>query len=378
MQTSADEQQLHSEAIARAGHIDFGSEDYLEGLRMVLQSLADDRTNTRLRQIVMGHALDALVGRLHSEAGWKAHPQCLKNPIVAPLIVTGMPRTGTSLLHQLLSNDPQFQWMPNWIAMAPRVRQARSTWESDPVFRASLESLEASFRENPQLRAIHNAEAALPEECIRTMVQSFVTMRFVSTLPLPRYERWFFDRDEVPSYRRFADNLRLIGAREPDKTWLLKNPSHAIGIHSLLKVFPDARIIMTYRDPRDSIASGASMILRSAGASWRKEEVGAHRLRIWAIGAKRLEEARVADPDRFAEVGYDDLLGNPLQVVRQIYQRTGLMLNESVESSMRTWLQNNPQGKHGAHVYSLEQVGLDPHRIDTTLGAYINRYGFAR
>ncbi|WP_052757436.1 sulfotransferase family protein [Sphingobium chungbukense] len=373
-----DEDRLHQEAVERTGHSDFGNDDYREGLRVILEALRDDPDNEPLKSAVMQHSMAALTGRLHSEAGWKKHPECLNNAIVAPLVITGMPRTGTSLLHQLLSNDPQFQWMPGWIARAPRVREPRSQWSQDPDYRAVGEALEALFHGKADMRAAHNMDVDVPEECIQLMVQSFVSMRFISTLPAPRYEKWFLQQDETPSYRRLADNLRLIGAREPNKTWLLKNPSHSIGIDALLRVFPDARIVATHRDPFETIASGASVILRSTGNMWRKEDVAPHRLRVWARAAERLEAARARQPESFQEISYTRLIENPIGVVRDLYASLGYALTEPVVQRMQQWLADNPQGKHGKHTYSLESVGLDPKQVDATLGPYIKRYGFSR
>lgn len=374
-----DARQLHAIAMDRTGLDDFGADTgYRAGLDIALTALRDDADNTPLRAAVMDHAVNALVGRLHSEAGWKRHPEVLDIPITAPVVITGMPRTGTSLLHQLMANDPQFQWMPGWIARAPRIRARRSEWRRDPEYAKSIAALEAVFEERPGLRAAHNFSADLPEECIQVLVQGFTSMRFVSTLPLPRYEEWFLTQDETPSYRRFADNLRLIGAREPSKTWLLKNPSHAIGIEALLRVFPDARIAVTYRDPRETIASGASVIARSTGEMWRGKEIGQHRLRVWARAAERIERARDGKAGRFADVSYERLLAEPIAVVRDLYRQFGLTLTPETEHKMQIWLEANPQGMHGSHVYSLEAVGLTGRDVDSALESYIARYGFAR
>lgn len=374
----AREAALHAAATARVGYDDFGDAEYRKGLRVVLQALEDDPENLALADAVERHAIDALAGRLHSQAGWKADPSSLEARIEAPIFITGMPRTGTSMLHQLLCSDPQFQWMPHWIAMAPQPRPPREAWSEAPEFAAADQALDALFTANPLVRAAHNSEAALPEECIRVMVQSFVTMRFVSTLPLPRYEAWFFEQDEVPSYRRFADNLRLMGGRSPEP-WLLKNPSHAMGIDALLAVFPDARIVVTHRDPVASIASGASMIQRSAGAMWRDHaEIGPHRLRIWARAAHRLERARRARPDQFLEIGYDQLMTDPIGAAGEIYTRFGLERRPETAEAMRSWLAANPQGKHGSHTYSLEATGLSAERIAAELAEYNDRYGYAQ
>ncbi|WP_313805239.1 sulfotransferase [Sphingobium sp.] len=371
------EQKLHAEAVERVGHDDFGEPTYRAGLRVVLEALDDDPGNAALANAIERHALDALTGRLYAEAGWKAYPSCLDTKLAPPLVITGLPRTGTSILHQLLCTDPQFQWMPNWIAAAPRPRPPREEWSQAPEYLEAHRRLDEQFKANPGVRAAHNVEAMLPEECIRLMIQSFVTMRFISTLPLPRYEKWFFEQDEVPSYRRFADNLRLIGKDCP-LPWLLKNPSHSMGIEALLTVFPDARIVITHRDPIASIASGASTIQRSAGSLWSDQNaIGPHRLRIWSRAARRLEAARKARPNQFVEIEYDRILADPIGATTDIYERFGLEQTSQTVTAMRDWLASNPQGKHGKHEYRLQDTGLTAEAIAAELSDYQLRYGYA-
>jgi len=374
----AREAALHEAAIEQTGYSDFGDTDYLEGLRLILKELNEQPDNVKLAAAVERNAMYGLVGRLHSQAGWTANPSCLDDPLVAPLIVTGMPRTGTSMLHQILSTDAQFQWMPHWIAVAPQPRPPQEEWENYRDYVAADKRLNEQFHANPLVRAAHNSEAGLPEECICVLLQSFVSMRFVSTLPLPRYEKWFFEQDETPSYRRFADNLRLManGCRRP---WLLKNPSHIIGIDALLDVFPNARVVVTHRNPVDSISSGASVIRRSAGEMWHDQKaIGPHRLRVWSRGAERLERARSRRPEQFVEVGYDDLLDDPVRATEKIYARFGLKRTPQTVTAMQNWVEANPQGKHGQHVYSMEATGLSAEAISAALVHYNDRYGYSK
>lgn len=367
---------LHEAAVAETGISDFGEPSYLEGLRVGLEAVARRGGGALLEQHFAARARVTLVGRLHSERSWRARPEHRNTRILAPLIITGMSRSGTSALHQLLAADPQFQWIPHWIAAAPTVRPPREQWEAHPTYQAQLKRLESEFRRNPQQRATHNIEAALPEECINTMCQSFVSMMFTTTLPLPHYYQWLVAQDETPSYERYARNLQLIGASTPpERPWLLKNPSHTGGMAALLKVFPDARIVVTHRDPIAAVTSAASMTQIISGKLWAPGEAGRHRLAVSLHNITRLEQARIGREDRFHDVRYPDFMRDPMAVVAGIYRRFELTLTAPAEQAMRAWLAANPQGKFGAHRYTPEEYGLSAAEIRERFAAYIARHG---
>ncbi|MGE0878692.1 MAG: sulfotransferase [Acidimicrobiia bacterium] len=366
---------LHGEAVAATGLTDFGNNAYLEGLGVLLAATA--RAPDGVRNAVESNVIRLLIGRLHSQAGWSAHPAAMGNGIVRPVIITGLPRTGTTALHHLLSVDERFQWLPHWITATPKPRPPRSQWSDDDDYRRSLAALAERHKANPQARAAHNVEAGKAEECLNVMAQSFTTMMFVSSVPAPDYHEWFLQADEEPSYERYADNLRLIALREPAKPWLLKNPSHTFGMASLLKVFPDARIVMTYRDPVESIPSGASLIKLSSVSGWDAESLGRHRLRIWSLAAQRAETQRRADPERFFEADYRRIVGDPRSLVADIYQWLGLEIDDALRGRIDGWIDENPQGRHGDHHYTPEQFGLSAPVIRAELGDYVGRYGLA-
>lgn len=368
---------LHERAIARVGSSDFGDAAYKEGLGVLLASA---RKSSRLEAIagrVASLTVDVLASRLSSQAQWKAHPEVLQNPVAAPFVITGLPRSGTTLLHFLLSLDPQFQWTPRWVGEAPIVRPPKDEWESHPQYAAVRDRIEALFAAHPGLRAAHEMGAGLADECITVMVQSFVNNMFVSMLPLTEYREWFFQADETPSYRRYKDNLRLMGARSPEKTWLLKNPSHTFGMEALLTTFPDARVIVLHRNPVETIASGASLTYRNADF-WEKTEVGPIRLDVYSRAVKRMTLARERHPDRCLDILYKEMVADPLGTVRRIYAHYGLQLSEETHDAMRSWLAENPQGKHGKHSYSSGEFGISDDDVRQSFSAYIAEFDLDR
>lgn len=367
------EEALHERAVARTGLSDFGDPAYREGLGVLLDAARRSPRLTAIAPRLSSIVVNVLASRLSSEAGWKAQPEVLGNPMAAPLVITGIPRSGTTLLHFLMSLDPQFQWTPRWVGEAPLVRPPRAEWERHPQYRAVHDRLEAMFAANPGLRAAHDMGAGLADECITVMVQSFISNMFISTLPLPEYREWFFAADEAPSYRRYKDNLRLMGAREPEKSWLLKNPSHTFGMEGLLTSFPDARVVVLHRNPVETIASGASLTYRNADF-WEKAEVGPIRLEVYSRAVERMAEARARHPGHCLDIAYRDLVADPIATIAGIYDHHGLTLSAETETAMRAWLADNPQGKHGAHRYSSEEFGISDDQVRERFSAYIARH----
>ena len=374
---SLDIDALHAAAIARTGLSDFGLDDYHEGLELLLAAARASPRRDRIAPRLEPMAINLLVSRLASQAGWKANPQVLDDPVPAPLIITGLPRSGTTILHFLMSVDPQFQWTPRWVGEAPLIRPPRDAWESHPQYREVHDRIEAVFAANPGLRAAHDMGAALADECITVMSQSFVTNMFNSTLPLPDYRHWWYEADEEPSYRRYKDNLRLMGARDRDRTWLLKNPSHTHGMDAMLRVFPDARIVVLHRHPVETIASGASLIWRN-GQLFEKAETGPIRLDIFARAVERMRVARErhADAD-IIDIHYRELIGDKLGTVRRIYARFGLTLSPETEAAMRRFIADNPQGKHGRHDYASGEFGITDDDVRARFADYIARHDLA-
>jgi hypothetical protein len=167
---------------------EFGDDDYHNGLRRFLDALDEiPGTDEDSRELASLAALGPLVGHLHSEEGWQQRPECRSAPLRGPLVITGMPRTGTTALHKLLSADPRFQVLESWLIPAPRVRPPRDTWDTDPQFQMA-EAQAAQIP--PEMKAAHFTAPDEADECLVVLAQSFVSNLFGSTLPIPSYDEW--------------------------------------------------------------------------------------------------------------------------------------------------------------------------------------------
>jgi Sulfotransferase family len=370
---------LHQAATNQTGLDDFGDGAYVEGLRVLLKALDTDLKLTGVhRERVFGSLVGVLIGRLYAQKGWREHPDCLRNAVHRPLIITGIPRTGTTALHKALSMDPQFQGLELWLAQTPMVRPPREQWPSNPLFRQAAAGLAAVAEAAPLVKTIHDMVAEEPDECLNAMVQSFVTIQFSSTLHVPSYHEWFLNQDEGPSYRRYADLLKLVGLRDRNRRWLLKNPGHVLGIEPLLQTFPDALIVQTHRDPIEAIPSTCSLIetFRTfyLGDQTYPRELGRTQCKLWRIGLGRMMKACDRQPERFYDVEFNQLNADPIGVVRGIYEWARMILAPPVEREMMNWLDTHSEGKSGAHRYTAERFGLSPELIREKYGEYMARY----
>ena len=216
-----------------------------------------------------------------------------------------MPRTGTTALHKLLSTDPRFQVLESWLIPAPRVRPPRGhVGRPIPQFQMAQAQAEQI---PPEFKAAHFTAPDEADECLVVLAQSFVSNLFGSTLPIPSYDDWMLSQDMHPTYARYADNLRLIGADAPGRTWLLKDPSTLLATDALLDVLPGARVLQTHRDPLDAMASVVSVLTGVRAAMAGRDRVGAS-IGSCGSGRKPLDaRPRCASPDRdaFFDVQYE-------------------------------------------------------------------------
>lgn len=373
------EEVLHEAAVAQVGFDDFGAQDYLPGLRVLLKAIDSDLAlDEGGRERVFATVQRALSGRLWSQKGWAEHPECLRTEIRAPLVIAGLPRTGTTTMQKLMSLDPQFQGLEYWIAPNPMVRPPRETWESNPLYRATVAALEAADREDPMSRLIHDVVAGEPDECLYMMLQRFVHNTFGASMGTPSYDEWWMAQDETPNYYRHRDNLKLIGFKEQDKRWLLRNISHLLYLDSLLEVFPDANIIFTHRDPVAVIPSVCSLIMigRRAilGAAADPKQCGRREFELWKIGIERALKVRDRHPGRFLDVDFREFVNDTMGSIRGIYRHFGLKLDEATERRMQAWLDAHSHTRPGFHKYTPEQYGLTAAEIRRHYADYIERY----
>lgn len=371
---------LHESAIsATDGLTDFGDPSYLTGLRVLLQALdSDTRFSDQGRAIIVGSLVGALAARLRAEKGFKDRPDCLHKKIQRPLVIMGIPRTGTTALHKLLSMDSQFQGIEFWLGNAPMPRPPRSTWDTYPGYQAAVASIDQLKELMPELAKFHQTAADGVDECLQILQLSFVSNSWGSSYRVPSYDRWWRQQNERSAYRYLANVMKLIGDNDPQKPWLLKNPGHIWSLDLLLEQFPDACIVQTHRDPARSIPSVCNILLSIRKAVQADNidltEIGAREMSVWLEATKRVMRAREISAVPVVDVLHRDFHAQPLAVVEKIYSQFNFVLKPDVELRMRNWLLNNPADKHGQHMYTAEEFGLSADGIRDCFGDYIKKF----
>src|SRR5215831_7460321 len=308
---------LHASATRVTGLADFGSDDYRDGLAVLLESYARDAGLTPLgRKVKRSFLRGALVARLLSEAAWQSWPQYAAVAIERPIFVTGLPRTGTTALHRLLAADPAHQGLEMWLTQAPGPRPPRETWADNPVFQQIQAGYERHHAEHPEFMGVHYMAADQVEECWQLLRQSLRSVSYECLAHLPAYSLWLRGQNWTGAYRRHRRNLQLIGLPDRGRRWVLKNPSHLFAADALFAVYPDALVIQTHRAPRTAIASVCSLAAQ-ASAGWSTTfagpVIGQDQLELWARGLEQFSAVRSRhDPARFCDVAYDEFVADPV------------------------------------------------------------------
>jgi hypothetical protein len=314
----------------------------------------------------------ALAARLLSEAGWRAHPEHAQVRLDRPLFVTGLPRTGTTALHRLLTADPAHQGLELWLAEAPQPRPPRPTWADNPVFQYIQAGCERHHVEHPEFMGVHYMAADQVEECWQLLRQSMRSISWECLAHLPSYSAWLRGQDWTGAYRRHRRNLQLIGLGA-GRRWVLKNPSHLFALDALLAVYPDALIVQTHRAPEVAIASVCSLAAQ-ATAGWSDtfagEVIGRDQLELWASGVERFGAERARhDATRFFDVSYGDLVTDPVGTAEAVYAHFGLPFGGAAADAMRALSTGGRAG--AAHRYTLAEFGLTEEQVVERFGPAI-------
>jgi hypothetical protein len=360
-----DEETLLDDARRRTRR-EFEDESFREPFRRVLAAYERDAGLSLTGRIAARQdTVRLLANRLRLEGDRRRHPEIAAERIRRPIFVTGLPRTGTTLMHGLLAMDPATRAPRHWECIFPSPPPERVRYTTDRRIAAAARQLRWFHRMNPEIRKIHPVGAQLPEECLIITSHSFLSFQFQTSHHVPSYETWLEQQDLRPCYAEHRRFLQHLQHRYRGERWALKAPAHLYGIDAIFAVYPDAAIVLTHREPLEVVASAASLhtVLRSTFSDTVDPvAVGREVTTRWCEGMRRalaVRDGGTVPAERFFDVSYTDLLRDPLGIVRRIYAHFDMPLTDVAENRMRRFLAENPKDKHGKHEYSLEQFGLD-------------------
>jgi Sulfotransferase family len=377
-------EQLHELVAKEVGSRDFGDGDYLPGLRVLLQSMDyDPHFSGRGRRYAWGTVVGALKGRLHALGSMAEHPGFDRHTISNPVVITGIPRTGTTALHKLMAVDPRFQGLQTWLLDTPMPRPPIGTWTDYPAFHKTAAILAARYEAAPTKRAAHNVVAEEVDECCLVLRQGFVSNLWSCGWSAATYDAWWQCQSEEPSYRHYYRCMQLIGSNEPEKRWLLKNPGHIANLDLLFAIFPAAKLIQTHRDPARAVPSLCALLMQlhplieEGRYEQRAHNMLAREVAKWAKAVADAESVRQAHPGQVLDIMHGDFHRKPMAVIERIYGFIGEDLTPELRSAMEQRIADDPERQHGVHRYHVADFGLTEDEIRERFGDYIERFDLA-
>ncbi len=375
---------LIAAACEEAGSDDFGDAGY-EGWRLGLHQLTEGLIHeARLSDLGVEIAcldiMRALKNRLGVIAWRKQHPEIASEAITSPIFIVGQPRSGTTILYDLLAQDPDLRAPLTWEVDAPCPVPRPETYHDDPRIAQTQASIELSEQIVPGFLAFHPMGALVGQECVRITASEFTSMIFPVQYRLPSYSRWLlYEADYAGAYRFHRIFLQHLQSGVPGQ-WLLKSPAHLWQLDTLLAEYPDALIVQTHRDPLNVISSIAALshhLRRMASDESNLAECAAQSYEEIAVGLDRgmaLRDSGAVPAGRVIDVLFTDFMNDPWSTISDIYQKLGRELRPDAARQMRDFLAAHP-GDGGRGRYTWSDTGLDAGEVRERVRAYQDRYG---
>lgn len=361
---------------------DFGGEEFIAPLRVLCAAYNQEANLSVIGRIAAKQdTLRLLRNRLTITDYRTRHPDIAEQQVRRPIFIVGLPRTGTTALHNLMAQDPDNRVPMAWEVMFPSPPPERAGHDNDPRIVKADKQMAWLDRLAPDFKTVHPVSATLPQECIAITAHSFLSVQFPTMYHVPTYQAWLDRQDHAPAYEFHKRFLQHLQWRCPADRWVLKAPGHLFSFDALFETYPDAVVVQTHREPLDVMASLASLIATLHGAfshNVNPRAFGPELTERWAgalTGAietrARLEKAG----KRFLDVQYSDFVRDPIHAVRDLYARLDIPLTDDAETRMVEFQNANPKDKHGRHQYTLEQFGLDRGQENSRFHAYRERFG---
>ena len=376
-----EETTLLAEAQRTTGLEDFGDENFRVPLHILLDSLNKEANlNFMGRTILQKYILQLLINRLKIQEELTNNPEIAKVEIKNPLFILGLPRSGTTLLHNLLCQDSSSRWLHLWEMYNPCPPPDYATRETDPRIEEAEKLVTLFNALAPQLATIHSLDHNAPEECNVLFEHCLAGILFELRTNIPSYSEWLFNQDLLDSYRYYRQQLQLFSSKWSGR-WVLKAPFHLNYLSSLITVFPDARIIYTHRNPLKVLPSLCSLSASIRGIYTDEldfQAIGQHWFNWLAKATEKSMQMRQSIPaHQIYDLNYPDLVSDPTETVRQIYEYFGYEFNSDLENNLKQYMTQNPQHKHGVHRYSLEQFGLEANKVAQTFENYCLKFNLS-
>ena len=376
---------LMGAAVAETGLGDFGPDDFVPRLHVLCRSLREEaRLNDAgvLAQAVLVTGL--LRNRLLLEDLVGRHPEILDERVEKPIVICGLPRTGSTHLHNLMSSDPALRSLPYWESMEPVLAERERPAAGDPDPRWERTEMALSFLDvaMPEFKRMHEMTVDHVHEEIQLLAIDFSTMLFETIAPIPSWRDDYLARDQRPSYHYLKEILQALQWLRGGTRWVLKSPQHLEQFPALRDTFPDATFVVTHRDPVSVTASMLTMLAYSLRLG--HDQVDLHWVGdYWSERLRRMLQACVDARDvlpatRTIDVHFDEFMADDLAMVRRIDELADQPYTDDAHAAMTSFMDHNPRGRHGTVLYDLGQFGLDRARLREALSFYVDHFGVSQ
>ena len=372
---------LMEDAAAKTGRSDFGDDRFREPLDVLCTAF---RTEAGLSGpgLVSNHALfvQLLSNRLLIQDLLRRHPEIHDVRIEAPIIVCGLPRTGTTHLHNLMAADPALRSLPYWESLEPVLPddQRPPPGEPDPRLARTEVALDFINSAMPYFKRMHEMTVDHVHEEIQLLAIDFSTMLFETTAAMQSWRDYYLAHDQTPHYEYLRTVLKVLQWLRGGERWVLKSPQHIEQFPALRATFPDATFVVTHRDPVSVTTSVATMITYTARLS--HERVDPHFIGgYWADRIVRMlrscaDERDMLPAHQSIDVHFDEFMADDVAMVERIYDLAGQPTTDDARAAMRAFMDDHPRGKFGGIVYDLADFGLDPSERRDALRFYTDRF----
>ncbi len=360
-----DEASLIEHARSTTSLDDFGDDSWYEPFSVLIQALESEAQLTLMgRLMARNDILIWLSTRLRVTATLKNNPEILDEKIQAPMVIAGLPRSGTSILFELLAQDPDVGVPQTWEAIFPCPPPEQDNYTRDPRIDQAHKLVTQWSRVAPEFASMHEMGGTIPAECGQLMVGTFVSDHIAALHQTPSYSMYCAQADYRPIYEYHKNILQILQWKNPRARWLLKAPEHQVHLDTLLAVYPDARIVQTHRDPIKCMASTTSLMgtLYSMRSDQPFNAEMFENIILGEATAQRLEhvieqrESGVVPEANIVDSRYQDLMDEPMACIKHIYNHFDMQLSAIAQSNMLTYLESKPKGKFGKHEYQVEEA----------------------
>ncbi len=366
-------------AAKSAGSDDFGSDSFREPLDVFLRSCEDEAELTAFGRVLVSKMLSSALSNRIDLYRWSLeHPEVRQESIQSPWIIVGLPRTGTSLLSNLLGLDPVARPLLQWEAARPIPPASIEDAAEDPRIARSAKDLEGLMKLNPPLKAMHPFGATLAEECVSLFMYDVRTLALETQAHVPTYARWLEKTDMAPAYAQHRLTLQTLQSRQPTERWILKTPNHLWHLDAMLTAYPDARVIWTHRDPGPVVTSLASLAnasqrLLTSRRDPRPTAEEWKRKCAFALRSAMSFDVR-AEEGWCQHLHYDALMADPVESVRRLYRHHGEEVGPLHARRMQAFLEQRPQDAFGRHRYDPADFGWTYAALAADFADYITCY----